>query len=181
MSIYAYTVTGKDGSEVKLDQYKDQVLLIVNTATQCGFTPEYTLLEELYKRYSDRGFTILDFPCNQFENQAPESIEEIDAICTLNYGTTYPRFAKIDVNGEGEIPLYTYLKEKQGFSGFDPKHKLTPVLEKLATAADPDYKNSSAIKWNFTKFLVDRNGKVVARFEPSQDLEKVATAIEALL
>ncbi|MDI9429386.1 MAG: glutathione peroxidase [Spirochaetota bacterium] len=181
MSIYEYTVPTKDGKESDLSQYKGTVLLIVNTATRCGFTPEYKELEKIYEQYHTKGFEILDFPCNQFKEQAPEAIDEIDRICTLTYGTTYPRFGKIEVNGEGELPLYTYLKSQHSFSGFEEKHTLTPVLERLMGERDPDYKNNSAIKWNFTKFLVDRKGNVVARFEPGQDLAKVSAAIEALL
>ena len=181
MSIYEYTVPTKDGKESDLSQYKGTVLLIVNTATRCGFTPEYKELEKIYEQYHTKGFEILDFPCNQFKEQAPEAIDEIDRICTLTYGTTYPRFGKIEVNGEGELPLYTYLRGQHSFSGFEEKHTLTPVLERLMGERDPDYKNNSAIKWNFTKFLVDRKGNVVARFEPSQDLAKVSAAIEALL
>lgn len=181
MSLYEFKVPAKDGTETDLSAYKGQVLLIVNTATQCGFTPEYKELEKIYKKYHAKGFEILDFPCNQFKEQAPESIDEIDRICTLTHGTTYPRFGKIEVNGPGELGLYTYLKSKKSFSGFDKNHKLTPVLERLMAERDPDYQNNSNIKWNFTKFLVDRAGNVVARFEPSQDLEKVSSAIEALL
>ncbi|HPZ16242.1 MAG TPA: glutathione peroxidase [Sphaerochaeta sp.] len=181
MTLYEYNVPLKDGTQGNLSQYKDQVLLIVNTATQCGFTPEYKELEKIYETYHAKGFEILDFPCNQFKEQAPESIDEIDRICTLNWGTTYPRFGKIEVNGAGELPLYTYLKSKQSFSGFEKTHKLTPILEGLMADRDPDYQNNSNIKWNFTKFLVDRKGNVVARFEPGQDLAKVSAAIEALL
>jgi glutathione peroxidase len=181
MSVYDFTVPTKDGGKQSLGDFKDKVLLIVNTATQCGFTPEYKDLEQIYEKYRAKGFEVLDFPSNQFEGQAPESIEEIDSICTLQYGTTYPRFAKIEVNGEGEEPLYTYLKSKKSFSGFAKEHKLTPVLEGLMAKRDPDYKNNTNIKWNFTKFLIDRNGEVVARFEPGQDLKRVSEAIEALL
>ncbi|MFA5447897.1 MAG: glutathione peroxidase [Sphaerochaeta sp.] len=181
MSIYDYKVPTKDGKETTLADYRDKVLLIVNTATQCGFTPELTDLEKIYEKYQAKGFELLDFPCNQFEGQAPESIEEIDRICTLKYGTTFPRFGKIEVNGDGELGLYTYLKSKQGFTGFEKQHKLTPVLEGLMAKRDPDYTENNNIKWNFTKFLVDRKGNVVARFEPSQDLSKVEEAIQKLL
>ena len=181
MSVYDYTVHGRKGEEVKLSTYKGKVLLIVNTATQCGFTPEYTELEKLYEAYREKGFEILDFPCNQFDGQAPESIEEIHEICKLKFGTQFPQFGKVEVNGEGAIPLYKHLKDKKGFAGFDMSHKIAPILDGILRKADPHYEKSSEIKWNFTKFLVDRNGNVVQRFEPSHDLGKVAKAIENLL
>lgn len=155
--IYDIVVKDNKGNDVKLDKYKDKVLLIVNTATKCGFTPQYDGLEGLYKEYKDRGFEILDFPCNQFANQAPENDEEIDNFCALNFGTSFDRFAKIDVNGENESPLYTYLKKEEG--GF----------------------LGSKIKWNFTKFLVNRKGKVIKRFAPNTKPDKIRQDIESLL
>lgn len=157
------------------------VTLIVNTATRCGFTPQYETLEALYERYGRSGFTVLDFPCNQFKEQAPEEIAEIDAFCKLNFGTKFPRFAKIDVNGEGESPLFAFLKAEKGFAGFDPAHEKTPNLIKRLQAADPSYERDPSIKWNFTKFLVDRRGNVVTRFEPTASFASIASAIEALL
>ena len=157
------------------------VLLIVNTATQCGFTPQYTELEKLYEKYHNQEFTILDFPCNQFGQQAPGTNDEIHEFCKLNYNTEFPRFKKIDVNGPKQIELYKYLKEHKGFEGFDPEHKTTPILEEILSKADPNYKNSPDIKWNFTKFLVDRNGLVVKRFEPTERMENIEAEIQKLL
>ena len=157
MSLYDLTVNDREGNPVSMKEYEGKVLLIVNTATGCSFTPQYTGLEALYDRFRSRGFAVLDFPCNQFAGQAPGTDAEIHQFCTLNFGTTFPRFAKLDVNGENESPLYTYLKqEKGGLLG-------------------------SAIKWNFTKFLIDREGNVVKRFAPMDAPEKLADDIEALL
>ncbi len=157
MNIYDYTVKGRAGEDVSLSTYKDKVLLVVNTATGCGFTPQYEGLQKLYDKYKEKGFEILDFPCNQFANQAPGSIEEIQSFCTLNYGTTFPRFAKIDVNGKNASDLYKFLKkEKKSALG-------------------------SSIKWNFTKFLIDREGNVVKRFAPTDTPESIEADIVALL
>ena len=156
-TIYDYKVKDIAGNEVSLDKYKGKVLLIVNTATECGFTPQYEGLENLYKKYKDQGFEILDFPTNQFANQAPGSNEEIQNFCTSRFGTTFDRFSKIDVNGDNEEPLYTYLKEGKG-----------GVL-------------NSDIKWNFTKFLIDRNGNVVDRYSSQKKPENIAKDIEKLL
>ena len=168
-TIYDFEVMAQGNKPVKLDEYKCKVLLVVNTASKCGFTPQYADLEAINKRFADRDFAILDFPCNQFGNQSPESDAETTQFCQLNYGTTFPQFKKIEVNGENEAPLYTWLKAQKGFAGFDKDHKLTPILDKLLGEADPDYATKSDIKWNFTKFLIDRNGNVVARFEPTTD------------
>ena len=155
-SVYDFTVLDKDDKEISLSKYEGKVLLIVNTATHCGFTKQYDALEALYEKYKDQGFEILDFPCNQFGNQAPESDEEIDSFCALNFGTSFDRFKKIDVNGENEDPLYTFLKEEKKGLG-------------------------KAIKWNFTKFLIDREGNVVARFGSNKKPENMEKDIEKLL
>jgi glutathione peroxidase len=157
MGIYDYTVTDNTGRAVSLESFAGKVLLIVNTATACGFTPQYQGLQILYETYQKRGFEILDFPCNQFGNQAPGSNEEIEQFCTVKYHTTFPRFAKIEVNGDKANPLYGYLKSRRN-------GVLTPN-----------------IKWNFTKFLVDRRGNVTARFGPAQKPETLAKEIEKLL
>ena len=149
MSIYDFTVKDMQGNDVSLSQYEGKVLLIVNTATGCGFTPQYDGLQDLYEKYHEKGFEILDFPCNQFANQAPGSDEEIASFCTGRFGITFPQFSKIDVNGANEAPLYTWLKAQKG-----------GVL-------------GSRIKWNFTKFLVDRNGNVIERFAPTVTPEKL--------
>ncbi len=178
MSIYQFTVKDSKNNDVSLKDYKGKVLLIVNTATRCGFTPTYTELEKLYKEFKDQGFEILDFPCNQFGNQAPEGIDEINSICSLKFGTTFKRFAKIDVNGEHEIPLYTYLKSKQGFAGFDKNHKLTPILIDIKSKEDPNWDKNSSIKWNFTKFLISKTGEVVKRFEPTAPINEIEKAVK---
>ena len=157
MSIYDISFLDKQGQQTTLRPFKGKVLLIVNTATHCGFTKQYASLEEIYQQYRDRGLVVIDFPCNQFGEQAPGNAEEIDSFCDINFHTTFPRFAKLEVNGDNEAPLYTYLKqEKGGLLG-------------------------SKIKWNFTKFLVDREGVVIDRFAPAQDPEGFTKEIEALL
>lgn len=180
-TVYDFEVMAQGNKPTKLDEYKGKVLLIVNTASKCGFTPQYADLEDINKRFADRGFAILDFPCNQFGGQSPESDAETTQFCQLNYGTTFPQFKKIEVNGDGASPLYVWLKSQRGFAGFDKDHKLTPILDKMLSEADPNYAEKSDIKWNFTKFLVDRSGNVVARFEPTTDMEAIAKAIEVLL
>ena len=157
MSIYDYQVKNIKGEMVSMDQFRDKVLLIVNTATGCGFTPQYDGLEALYKKYRDQGFEILDFPCNQFGNQAPGTEAEISTFCSVRFGTTFPQFSKIEVNGANAEPLFTFLKsQKKGLLNSD-------------------------IKWNFTKFLVDRKGNVVERFAPTVTPEKIDGAVAALL
>ncbi|MBQ8002953.1 MAG: glutathione peroxidase [Clostridia bacterium] len=181
MSIYNITAKKSDGGQVSLSDYKGKVLLVVNTATACGFTPQYKGLQSLYDKYHPQGFEVLDFPCNQFGNQAPGTDDEITAFCTLNYSTTFPRFAKIDVNGEGEHPLYSYLKEQKGFEGFSDNHPLSEIVTQVVSSMDPDFCSNSNIKWNFTKFLIDREGNVVARFEPMAEEAEMEAAIIKLL
>jgi len=170
-TVYDFAVKDRKGGEVSLREYANEVILIVNTATKCGFTPQYEELEAIYEKYHAKGFTILDFPCNQFGQQAPGTDESIHEFCKLTYGTEFPRFKKIKVNGDDAEPLYKYLKEQKGFAGWDPNHKLTPILEEMLSKEDPDYKDKADIKWNFTKFLVNKLGLVVARFEPTESLE----------
>ncbi|MBR4196248.1 MAG: glutathione peroxidase [Synergistaceae bacterium] len=178
--IYDYSVFTPKGEEVKLSTFAGKVLVIVNTATGCGFTPQYEQLEEMYRKYHDKGLEIIDIPCNQFGNQAPGSDEEIHAFCTLHFNTTYDQFKKADVNGPNELPLYTYLKSQKGFEGFG-EHKLTAVLNEMLAKADPDFAKKPDIKWNFTKFVVDRSGNVVARFEPTADMADVEKCAASLL
>lgn len=178
--IYDYSVFTPKGEEVKLASFAGRVLLIVNTATGCGFTPQYEQLEEMYRKYHDKGLEIIDIPCNQFGNQAPGTDEEIHEFCALHFNTEYDQYRKSDVNGPNELPLYTFLKSQKGFEGFG-EHKLTPILHDLLGKADPDYAKKSDIKWNFTKFIVDRSGKVVKRFEPTADMADVEHLVEALL
>ncbi|NLL76497.1 MAG: glutathione peroxidase [Clostridiales bacterium] len=181
-NVYDFSVEDIRGAEVSLDQYKGKVLLIVNTATQCGFTPQYDILQDLYEKHQGEGFEILDFPCNQFGNQAPGSNEEIASFCDMHYGITFPRFSKVDVNGENAIPLYKYLIEQKCFQGFNPENEMTPRLEGVLLKTNPNYKNEPDIKWNFTKFLIDREGRVLERFEPTEDMsyveEKIAEALQ---
>ncbi|RAP52340.1 MAG: glutathione peroxidase [Methanosphaera sp. SHI613] len=181
MNIYDFEVKDAEGNTVSLSEYKDKVLLIVNSATECGFTPQYNQLTEIYNEFKNDGFIILDFPCNQFGNQAPGTATEIKEACRLNFLVEYPIFDKIDVNGENEDPLYTYLKEQKTFEGFDEEHELTPIIKDVVSKIDPDYENNSDIKWNFTKFLVNREGEVVERFEPTKDLDIVKEKIKEIL
>lgn len=178
-----YKISVKDGNnkEIKLKAYKGKVLLVVNTATKCGFTPQYEELQKLYETYKGKGLEILDFPCNQFGEQAPGSLQEIHAFCTGTYGITFPQFAKIEVNGKKESPLYTYLKAQQPFKGFDKNNKIGAYLDEKFKAQDPNYEKDPSIKWNFTKFLIDSQGHVVDRFEPTADMKDVEAGVCALL
>lgn len=180
-NLYNFEVMAQGGKTLKLDTLKGRVVLIVNTASKCGFTPQYADLEALYKKYHDKGLEIIDIPCNQFGGQSPESDSETTAFCQLNYGTEFPQMKKSEVNGVNELPLYTWLKAEQPFKGFDKGHKLTEILDKMLRDGDADYDKKSDIKWNFTKFLINRHGEVVARFEPTADIAKVEEAIEKLL
>ena len=172
-SIYDYTVKDDAGKDVSLSTYKGKVLLIVNTATKCGFTPQYKDLQALYEKYRTQGLEILDFPCNQFGSQAPGTIQEIHQFCTANFAIQFPQFDKIDVNGPNESPLYTYLKSQKGFGGFDLNDQTGSKLDKMFSKNDPDYAKNPNIKWNFTKFLVSRDGKVLKRYEPSDKMANV--------
>lgn len=181
MNIYNYEVKDAKGEVVSLKKYEGKVLLIVNTATECGFTPHYSYLQQLYTELGNDKFEILDFPCNQFGNQAPGTEDEIHNFCTSRFGTTFPLFSKIDVNGENEEPLFAFLKSQKGFKGFDANHELTKVLENMLKKANPNYASSPDIKWNFTKFLVDINGNVIERFEPTKSQETVENAVKKLV
>lgn len=181
MNIYDFKVMDADGNEVSLREYEGKVILINNSATECGFTEQYDILQDMYEEYGNQDFIILDFPCNQFANQAPGSIEEIVSFCDSTYGITFPIFDKIDVNGKNESPLYAYLKSQKVFEGFDEEHELTPVLKQMVAGMDSDYMNNSDIKWNFTKFLIDKKGNVVARFEPTADMLDVKARVDQLL
>ena len=180
-TVYRFTVKGRKGEDVSLADYKGKVLLIVNTATRCGFTPQYEGLEWMYERHKDKGFELLDFPCNQFGQQAPGTEDEIHAFCVVNYKTAFPQFAKIDVNGENAAPLFRFLTDSAKFEGFPQDGKLAPILEKMLREADPDYAKKPDIKWNFTKFLIGRDGKVIRRFEPTAPLSEIETAVEKAL
>ena len=179
-NIYDFTVKDRHGQEVSLSEYRGKVLLIVNTATGCGFTPHYEPLEAMYKELKNRGLEILDFPCNQFAGQAPGSADEIHEFCTLKFGTEFPQFAKIDVNGESADPLFAYLAAEKPFEGFGRGLK-SAALNKFAAMNNKAFGDKAYIKWNFTKFLVDREGKVIARFEPTVDMTDVRAAVEQAL
>ena len=178
--IYDYKVTTGKGEILDLADYRGKVVMVVNTATGCGFTPQYAPIEQLYKDYHDKGLEILDIPCNQFGGQAPGTDEEIHEFCTMHFNTTFPQMRKSDVNGENELPLYTYLKSQKGFEGFD-EHPYRKLLEEKFSKADPDWAAKPDIKWNFTKFVIGRDGKVVARFEPTAYMGDVEDCIVALL
>ena len=178
--IYDYTITTGKGEQLNLADLKGKVILIVNTATGCGFTPQYAPIEKLYRDYHARGLEILDIPCNQFGGQAPGTDREIHEFCTVHYNTTFPQMKKSDVNGPDELPLYTYLKSQKGFQGFD-EHKYKNLLEKKFAKDDPEWYRKPDIKWNFTKFVIDRSGRVAARFEPTADMAKVEACIKSLL
>ena len=179
MSIYDYNVKNRNGEDFLISNYKGKILLIVNTATGCGFTPQYEGLEKLYKEYHSKGLEILDFPCNQFGNQAPGSDEEIHQFCQFKYNTSFDQFSKIDVNGENESPLYTFLKneiKEDEIEGI--KNKMTmKAVEKISST----YKKDGDIKWNFTKFLVDKDGNVVSRYSPIYKPEDIEEKIKELL
>ena len=179
-TVYDFTVRDRKGNDVSLSEYKGKVLLIVNTATGCGFTPHYDPLEAMYKELREKNFEILDFPCNQFANQAPGSEDEIHSFCTLKFGADFPQFKKIDVNGETADPLFAFLAMEKPFEGFGKGVK-NSMLEKFAKMNNKQFGDKAYIKWNFTKFLIDREGNVVARFEPTVDMAEVKKAVEAAL
>ena len=167
MNIFDLTVLDTKKNPVKLDQYKGQVILVVNTATGCGFTPQYEALENLYKKYQEKGLVILDFPCNQFGEQAPGTEEEIVSFCQLKYKVSFPQFAKIEVNGENESPVFTYLKEQaptEEYHGLKGK-AAAAMLKKISKT----YKKENDILWNFTKFLVSKDGQTIQRFAPTAE------------
>ena len=180
-NVYQFCVKGENGQNVSLEKYAGKALLIVNTATKCGFTPQYEELESLYQDYKDKGFEILDFPCNQFGEQAPGSYEEIHAFCTGKYNISFPQFEKIDVNGENADPLFVYLKSQKGFQGFNTKDRIGKFLDNRFRKQDPNYDQNPDIKWNFTKFLVDKEGKVVERFEPTATAADIEVKLKEIL
>ncbi len=179
-NVYDFTVKDRKGNEISLNEYAGKVLLIVNTATGCGFTPHYEPLEAMYREFRDRGFEILDFPCNQFANQAPGSEDEIHEFCTLKFGTEFPQFAKIDVNGESADPLFAYLATEKPFAGFGKGLK-NAALNKFSDMNNKQFGDKAYIRWNFTKFLVNRQGEVIARFEPTADMKDVREAVAEIL
>ena len=179
-TVYDFNVKDRSGNEISLAEYRGKVLLIVNTATGCGFTPHYEPLEAMYKDLRDKGLEILDFPCNQFANQAPGSGDEIHEFCTLKFGAEFPQFAKTDVNGETADPLFAFLAAEKPFAGFGKGIK-NAMLNRFAGMNNKKYGDKAYIKWNFTKFLIDREGNVEARFEPTEDMKNVRKAVEEAL
>lgn len=180
MGFYDLKVEAADGSMVSMEDFRGKVVLVVNTATGCGFTPHYEPIEKMYEKYHEQGFEVVDVPCNQFAGQAPESDEEIHQFCQLKYNTQFPQMKKSDVNGENAIELFRYLKEQKGFEGFGKGPKAL-AMGAMMKKFDKDYKNNPDIKWNFTKFVVDREGNVVARFEPTEDMKKVEACVASLM
>ena len=179
MSIYDFSVKTRKGEDVSIDTFKGKVLLIVNTATGCGFTPQYAAIEKLYEKYHDQGFEVLDFPCDQFGHQAPGDNDEIHEFCTAKYKTQFDQFAKVEVNGENEIPLYTYLKKGQ------PTEEVKGLKNKMAMKAiakiSTNCKKTGDIVWNFTKFLVDKNGNVIKRYDPTFDPADIESDLVKLI
>ncbi len=179
--IYDFKALTSKGQELDFAQFKGKVLLIVNTASKCGFTPQFAGLEALNQKYKEQGLVVIGFPCNQFAGQDPGTDNEITEFCQVNYGVTFQMMKKSDVNGPDENPVFKYLKSQAGFAGFDPAHQLSKLLDEMLSKADPDYASKPDIKWNFTKFLISKDGTKIQRFEPTATPEDMAPAIEQLL
>ena len=180
-NIYNFKALSNRGKEVDFADYKGKVLVIVNTASKCGFTPQYDGLEALYQKYKDKGLVIIGFPCDQFGHQEPGTNEQIEEFCRLNHGVTFPLMSKIEVNGANAHPVFQWLKSQAGFAGFDPNHKLTKILDEMLRKQDPDFEKNPDIKWNFTKFVISRDGLQVVRFEPTSEPKELAACIEKML
>ena len=181
MGVYNYKATKINGDEVSLDTYKGKVLLIVNTASKCGFTPQYEDLQSIYKKYKDQGLVVLGFPSNQFAGQEPGSNQEVQEFCTINFGVTFPLFEKIDVKGANAHPLFQYLTENSTYQGLDANHSIGKILISLLQDTDPESLVGNSVKWNFTKFLVNKEGNVVSRHEPTTSLYDMEEEINQLL
>jgi len=181
MNIYDFKIRSINGKEVSLTDYKGKVLLIVNTASKCGFTPQYEELQELYQTYQQQGLEILGFPSNQFAGQEPGSNSEVQNFCQINYGVKFPLFEKMDIRGENAHPLFKYLTETMPFKGFDINHPIAEKLQGVLQEKFPDFLKGNDIKWNFTKFLIDREGNVAARYEPTTAPLSMKAEIEKLL
>ena len=179
-TIYDFSAESNAGEEVNFADYKGKVLLIVNTASKCGFTPQYDGLEALYEKYKDDGLVVIGFPCDQFGHQEPGTNEEIEEFCRLNHGVTFPLMAKSDVNGENANEIFKWLYSEKPFAGFGDSDT-GKFMDGMLSRSNPDYASNPDVKWNFTKFLVDRKGHVVARFEPVVTPEQLESEIEALL
>lgn len=181
MTVFDFTVKAKGGVDVPLSTYEGNVLLVVNTASKCEFTFQFEQLQDLHEKYQEKNFKILGFPCNQFDNQEPGTSEDAAQFCQINYGVTFPIFEKIAVNGEEEEPLFQYLKQKAPFQGFDESDITQKLLKMKLESHYPHWVVGDAIKWNFTKFLIDKNGMVVSRYEPFQEPVDFEKEIETLL
>jgi len=180
MNIYDISISDSKGNIISMSEFKGKVMIVVNTATGCGFTPQYKPLEEMYEKYHDKGLEIIDVPCNQFAGQAPGTDDEIHEFCTLKYNTQFPQMKKSDVNGENAIELFKYLKSQKGFEGFGKGAKAL-AMAAMCKAKDKDYKSNPDIKWNFTKFVIDREGNVIARFEPTHDMKELEKLVAELI
>jgi len=180
-SVYDFSVADMNGDTIRLCQYKGKVLLIVNTATRCGFTPQYEELQRLHEQYADRGLVILDFPCNQFGAQAPGTAEEIHAFCSANFNIGFPQMEKVNVNGPDALPLFAYLKQSLPFKGFDLTDERGAFMDQMLRKQDPDFDKKADVKWNFTKFLVSSTGQPLRRFEPTESMTAVEQCIRELL
>ena len=181
MNIYDFEANTIQGKKVSLGDYKGKVILIINTASKCGFTPQFAQLEEINKKYKDKGVVLLGFPCNQFAQQDPGSSKEISEFCQLNYGVTFQMFEKVDVRGENAHPLFKFLTSQKGFKGLDMDHPIASKLMEVMENNYPEYLNDDSIKWNFTKFLINKDGEVVNRYEPTFEPSKICDDIEKLL
>jgi glutathione peroxidase len=181
MSIYNFSAIAMNGQEISFEEFKNKVVLIVNTASQCGFTTQYESLQLLYDRYKEKEFTILGFPCNQFAEQEPEDNETVHSFCKLNYGVSFPLFRKVNVRDNGAHPLFEYLVSAQPFNGFDDSHPVTKGLLNFLEKRHPEYLKGDSIKWNFTKFLVNHQGKVMKRYESTTDPLDIDKDIKELL
>ena len=179
--IYDFTALSNKGKEVNFADYEGKVLVIVNTASKCGFTPQYDGLEALYQKYKDKGVVVIAFPCDQFGHQEPGSDEEIEEFCRLNHGVTFPLMSKIDVNGDNAHPIFKWLKSQAGFAGFNPDHQLGKLMDDMLSKQDPNYAQNPDIKWNFTKFVISKDGKKVVRFEPTSEPEELGACIDTML
>ncbi len=179
-TIYDFTAVSNEGETVNLSDYKGKVLLVVNTASKCGFTPQYDGLEALYEKYKDKGLVVIGFPCDQFGHQEPGTDEEIAEFCRANHGVTFPLMSKIEVNGENAHPIFKWLYSEKPFEGFGESES-AQFMDQMMARRDPDYATNPDIKWNFTKFLIDRKGRVVARFEPTVTPEEIESSICELL
>ncbi|MFD2673501.1 glutathione peroxidase [Marinicrinis sediminis] len=181
MSIYSYTFTSINGEPVSLNDYKEKVLIVVNTASKCGFTPQYSDLQKLYERYQGQGLEIIGFPCNQFDEQEPGSQSEVQEFCSIHYGVTFPLSEKVKVKGTQAHPLFAYLTEKAPFEGFDMTKISSKMLVSFLEEKYPENLKGDDVKWNFTKFIINQQGDVVGRYEPTTEPLDMEPVIEALL